>query len=216
MAARQCGAPPTQQEKPGSSHGSNLTWLGVRRAAIIASAMIAAPCATRYWFLASEFLILSLLIAFPQMLLWRPNAMRWAATQGLRMALLHNFFFGKPEDWKKWYADEMPDLEVRFRTITGELARYGAALDERPQLVVLNKIDLLETVPAFDPHDERVVRVVATSCATGPIATVSTRSTWLPTRRRAPCSNARRCGSSARSRACAARSTRRSRSCSTR
>src|SRR3982751_6429598 len=30
------------------------------------------------------------------------------------MALLHNFFFGKPEDWKQWYAAEMPDLEVRF------------------------------------------------------------------------------------------------------
>jgi GTP-binding protein len=59
------------------------------------------------------------------------------------------------------------DLEDRFRTIDGELARYGAGLDERPQLVVLNKIDLVETVPSFDPGDERVVRVVATSCATG-------------------------------------------------
>ena len=60
-----------------------------------------------------------------------------------------------------------PDLEARFRTIVGELARYGAGLDERPQLVVLNKIDLLEAVPAFEPADRRVVRVVATSCATG-------------------------------------------------
>ena len=60
-----------------------------------------------------------------------------------------------------------PELEERFRTIDGELARYGARLDERPQLVVLNKVDLLETVPAFEPADERVVRVVATSCATG-------------------------------------------------
>jgi GTPase len=60
-----------------------------------------------------------------------------------------------------------PELEERFRTIDGELARYGAGLDERPQLVVLNKVDLLETVPAFEPADERVVRVVATSCATG-------------------------------------------------
>ena len=60
-----------------------------------------------------------------------------------------------------------PHLEARFRTIGHELAQYGAGLAERPQLVVLNKIDLVETVPAFDPRDERVMRVVATSCATG-------------------------------------------------
>jgi GTP-binding protein len=60
-----------------------------------------------------------------------------------------------------------PDLESRFRTIDHELARYGAGLAGRPQLVVLNKIDLVETVPAFESTDERVVRVVATSCATG-------------------------------------------------
>jgi GTP-binding protein len=60
-----------------------------------------------------------------------------------------------------------PDLEERFRTIDGELGRYGAGLDERPQLVVLNKTDLLESVPPFEPADGRVLRVVATSCATG-------------------------------------------------
>ena len=60
-----------------------------------------------------------------------------------------------------------PDLEGRFRTIDHELARYGAGLAERPQVLVLNKIDLVETVPAFEPTDQRVVRVVATSCATG-------------------------------------------------
>jgi GTP-binding protein len=60
-----------------------------------------------------------------------------------------------------------PDLEGRFRTIDHELARYGAGLAARRQLVVLNKVDLVETVPAFEPDDERVVRVVATSCATG-------------------------------------------------
>jgi len=60
-----------------------------------------------------------------------------------------------------------PDLEGRFRTIDRELAEYGAGLDVRPQLVVLNKIDLLENVPAFTVLDERIVRVVATSCATG-------------------------------------------------
>jgi GTP-binding protein len=60
-----------------------------------------------------------------------------------------------------------PDLDERFRTIGGELAAYGAGLDAKPQLVVLNKIDLLERAPDFPVSDERVVRVVATSCATG-------------------------------------------------
>ena len=41
------------------------------------------------------------------------------------------------------------DLEERFRTIDRELAAYGAGLDERPQLVVLNKIDLLERTPGL-------------------------------------------------------------------
>ncbi len=59
------------------------------------------------------------------------------------------------------------DLEERFRIIDRELSAYGAGLDERPQLVVLNKIDLLESVPRFELRDERIARVVATSCATG-------------------------------------------------
>jgi GTPase len=60
-----------------------------------------------------------------------------------------------------------PDLEERFRTIDRELAAYGAGLDERPQIVVLNKIDLLDSAPTFEIADDRVRRVVATSCATG-------------------------------------------------
>jgi GTP-binding protein len=60
-----------------------------------------------------------------------------------------------------------PDLAERFRTIDRELAEYGAGLDERPQLVVLNKTDLRETVPPFSVSDPRVVDVIATSCATG-------------------------------------------------
>jgi GTP-binding protein len=60
-----------------------------------------------------------------------------------------------------------PDLEDRLRTISAELSAYGAGLNERRQLVVLNKIDLVEDVPSFASSDERVVRVVATSCATG-------------------------------------------------
>jgi glyoxylate/hydroxypyruvate reductase A len=38
------------------------------------------------------------------------------------MALLHNFFFGKPEDWKQWFAAEMPGLEVRFWPEAGNRA----------------------------------------------------------------------------------------------
>lgn len=60
-----------------------------------------------------------------------------------------------------------PDLEDRFRTIDAELAAYGAGLSEKSQLVVLNKIDLLESAPTFAPTDERILRVLATSCATG-------------------------------------------------
>ena len=60
-----------------------------------------------------------------------------------------------------------PDLEERFRTIDRELAEYGAGLDARPQLVVLNKIDLVGATPTFPLDDDRVLRVVATSCATG-------------------------------------------------
>ncbi len=60
-----------------------------------------------------------------------------------------------------------PELEVRFEQIVRELAAYGAGLDERPQLVVLNKIDLLQSVPALPVNNLRIVGVVATSCATG-------------------------------------------------
>jgi GTPase len=60
-----------------------------------------------------------------------------------------------------------PDLDVRFLTIDRELAAYGAGLDERPQIVALNKIDLLADVPALTVEDDRIVRVVAISCATG-------------------------------------------------
>jgi GTP-binding protein len=59
------------------------------------------------------------------------------------------------------------DLEGRFRTIDRELAEYGAGLDERPQIVVLNKIDLLPAPPDLAIEDRRILRVVATSTVTG-------------------------------------------------
>ena len=59
------------------------------------------------------------------------------------------------------------DVEERFRTIDSELALYGAGLDERPQAIVLNKIDLLPDPPVFPVADDRIVGVFAVSCATG-------------------------------------------------
>ena len=58
------------------------------------------------------------------------------------------------------------DADERWRTIDQELAVYGAGLDQRPQAVVLNKIDL-EPQPSFGVEDDRIVRVFRVSCATG-------------------------------------------------
>ena len=55
----------------------------------------------------------------------------------------------------------------RFEAIDRELEAYGAGLAERPQVVVLNKIDLLPEPPSFEPDDPRVQRVFALSAATG-------------------------------------------------
>jgi GTP-binding protein len=57
-------------------------------------------------------------------------------------------------------------VEEQWRTIDAELGAYGAGLNERPQIVVLNKLDLAPD-PEFPVEDERVVAVFALSCATG-------------------------------------------------
>jgi GTP-binding protein len=59
------------------------------------------------------------------------------------------------------------DPVEQFRTIDRELSEYGAGLEIRPQVVVLNKLDLLPDPPAFELADERIQRVFALSCATG-------------------------------------------------
>jgi GTP-binding protein len=59
------------------------------------------------------------------------------------------------------------DADERWRTIDAELAAYGAGLDERPQVVVLNKIDLRLEPPAFGVEDQRILRVLRVSAATG-------------------------------------------------
>src|SRR6185312_10453409 len=63
--------------------------------------------------------------------------------------------------------DASRDVDADWRTIDGELRAYGAGLDERPQIVVLNKIDLLTEIPVLGIDDERILRVYALSCATG-------------------------------------------------
>src|SRR5262249_29585134 len=59
------------------------------------------------------------------------------------------------------------DADARWHTIDAELAAYGAGLDERRQIVVLNKIDLSPDSPAFGIEDERIERVLRLSAVTG-------------------------------------------------
>ena len=59
------------------------------------------------------------------------------------------------------------DVVERFRTIDRELALYGAGLDERPQAIVLNKIDLVQDSPSFEHQDPRIVGVFRVSAVTG-------------------------------------------------
>ncbi len=59
------------------------------------------------------------------------------------------------------------DPAEAFAAIDHELEEYGAGLAERPQVVVLNKIDLLPEPPRFEVDDPRVIRVFALSAATG-------------------------------------------------
>jgi GTP-binding protein len=62
--------------------------------------------------------------------------------------------------------DAAHPIEEQWRTIDAELGAYGAGLDERPQIVVLNKIDIAPN-PQFPVDDPRVIAVYALSCATG-------------------------------------------------
>src|SRR4051794_18420236 len=59
------------------------------------------------------------------------------------------------------------DPGEQWRTIDAELHAYGAGLDLRPQVVVLNKLDLVPALPPFPVEDERIVARFALSCATG-------------------------------------------------
>jgi GTP-binding protein len=62
--------------------------------------------------------------------------------------------------------DASHPADEQWRTIDGELAAYGAGLETRPQIVVLNKIDL-DPDPEFTIDDPRILAVFRLSCATG-------------------------------------------------
>jgi GTP-binding protein len=62
--------------------------------------------------------------------------------------------------------DASKDADEQWHTIDAELVAYGAGLEERPQIVVLNKIDLAPE-PPFGVEDARIVGVFRVSCATG-------------------------------------------------
>jgi GTPase len=59
------------------------------------------------------------------------------------------------------------DPAEQFRAIDRELAAYGAGLDERRQVVALNKVDLLQDEPELAIEDGRVVGIFPLSAATG-------------------------------------------------
>jgi len=59
------------------------------------------------------------------------------------------------------------DPADRWAAIEHELEAYGAGLDELPQVVVLNKIDLLPEPPVLGVDDDRILVVYALSAATG-------------------------------------------------
>jgi GTP-binding protein len=58
------------------------------------------------------------------------------------------------------------DPADQFRAVDRELGAYGQGLDELPQIVVLNKIDIAPD-PSLDLDDERIIGVFPLSCATG-------------------------------------------------
>jgi GTP-binding protein len=59
------------------------------------------------------------------------------------------------------------DPVEQFHVVDRELAAYGAGLDALPQVVVLNKTDLLSDTPEFTLEDARIRGVFPLSTATG-------------------------------------------------
>jgi GTP-binding protein len=63
--------------------------------------------------------------------------------------------------------DATEDAPERFAAINLELERYGAGLESLPQVIALNKIDLLSESPTFEVDDPRIVAKYELSAATG-------------------------------------------------
>ena len=63
--------------------------------------------------------------------------------------------------------DVQEDPASRFASIDAELRAYGAGLAERPQIVVLNKVDLVPEPPDVEFDDPRILRVLPVSAVTG-------------------------------------------------
>jgi GTP-binding protein len=63
--------------------------------------------------------------------------------------------------------DVSKPLEEQWQTIDAELAAYGAGLELLPQIVVMNKADLIPERPEFPIADPRIVATFTLSCATG-------------------------------------------------
>jgi GTP-binding protein len=63
--------------------------------------------------------------------------------------------------------DASKPVAAQWRAIDTELAAYGAGLDLLPQIVVLNKIDLVPELPTFGVQDRRILATSAVSCVTG-------------------------------------------------
>ncbi len=91
------------------------------------------------------------------------------------------------------------DVDERIATINEELAAYGAGLDERPQVIVLNKIDLLPEPPDLGEQRSRA------SCGPSPSrarpgpgwrSSGARSSSSVPRSRRRPSPRAASCRSS--------------------
>jgi GTP-binding protein len=63
--------------------------------------------------------------------------------------------------------DASEEAAERFAAINLELEHYGAGLESLPQVVVLNKIDLLSEPPRFDVEDPRILASYELSAVTG-------------------------------------------------
>ena len=79
----------------------------------------------------------------------------------------------EPVDWEALFERERSRVEDGEARLDPEQlvrignAAYGAGLESLPQIVVMNKVDLVQDRPSFPVSDARIVATFAVSCATG-------------------------------------------------